>query len=161
MFIKKRSYYDPPLQMSTLWLMNDSMKGLLNHDGALCVNSLTKGPHRHCLCDLTATTQLIHSVLFIPVKRPAARYCLTGLSPTSCHGQCFIATFLPGSKALCAHTPVGHYGRDEVLIIHVIMLQLELQTRSSDSMGRSCRAKPHSGPLLELYCLWHVFGVKE
>lgn len=140
---------------------DDRMKGLLNHGGALCVNPPTKGAHRHCLCDLKATTQLIHSVPIISVQRPAVRCCLTGLSPTSCHGQRFIATFLPGSKALCAHTLVGHYGRDRVLIIHVIMLQLELQTRSSDSMGRSCRAEPHSGPLLELYCLWHVFGVKE
>lgn len=48
---------------------DDRMKGLLNH---ACLNPLTKGAHRHCLCDLKATTQLIHSVPIISAQSPAA-----------------------------------------------------------------------------------------
>lgn len=135
------------------------MKGVLNHGCALCVNAQSEGAHRQRLCDLKAKSTLSsnHPCSYVG-QRPAARCCLTGLAPTLCHGQ-HLATFLPGSKALCVHTSRGHYDRGRAFIIfHVIMPQHELQTRSSDSMGRSCRAEPHSGPFLELYCLWHVFS---
>lgn len=87
---------------------DDRMKGLPNHGCALCATVQTKGAHRQCLCDLKATTHNVHSVPIISVHYMAQRLtvecCLTGLAPTSCRGQRFIATFLPGSKALCAHT---------------------------------------------------------
>lgn len=90
---------------------DDRMKGLLNHGWALCVNVQTKGAHRQCLCDLKATTHNVHSVPIISLLYMAQRLtvgcCLTGLAPTSYHGQRLIATFLPGSKALCAHTSSG------------------------------------------------------
>lgn len=72
-----------------------------------------KGSLNHCcaLCDLKTVTHNVHSVPTISVlymmERPAAGCCLTGLAPISCHGQRLIATFLPGSKALCAHTSSG------------------------------------------------------
>lgn len=139
--------------------VNERMKGLLNHGCALCVNVQTKGAHRQCLCDLKGRTHNVCSVPIISilymVQRLTVGCCLTGLAPTSCHGQRLIATV----KLYVPIHPVGHYDRGRAFIIfHVIMPRHELQTRSSDSMGRSCRTEPHSGPFLELQCLWHVFS---
>lgn len=76
---------------------------------------MSKGAHRQCLCDLKTTTHNVYSVpiisLLCMVQRPAAGCCLSGLAPTSCHGQRLIATFLPGSKALCVHATSGSLGQ--------------------------------------------------
>lgn len=67
-----------------------------------------QGGHRKCLCDLKARPQNVHSLLITSVlQSPATGCCSTGLAPAWCHGQCLIATFLPGSKALCTHTCSG------------------------------------------------------
>lgn len=121
------------------------MKGLLNHGGAFVTLRL-----RHTM----------YTQFFTWRRGPQQGGDLTGLASTSCHGQRLIATFLPGSKALCAHAYIQWVIMTEgrlLIILHVIMTQHELQTRSSDSMGRSCRTEAHSGPFLELHCLWHVF----
>lgn len=133
---------------------DDMMKWLLNRGCALCVTP----PNTAFVTLRQRTTSPLSSN---PLQRPVAGCCLTGFLPMFSLGHRFIETFLPGSKALCVHASHSHYDSDRVLIICVRMLRVELQTRSSDSMGRSCRAEFHSGPLLELYCLWHVFAVKE
>lgn len=141
-------------------MITPGLKNRANNDGRvtepwLCTlcKSITKGAVRLCLCDLKPVTQLVHSD---HLKRPAAGCCLIGSSAIFSSGFSG-ATFLPWSKTSCIN-------------IHEWVIVREtgssssmspLQTRSSDSMARTCRAGPHSGTLHEIYCQRHVFGVRE
>ena len=155
--------------MEKMRWVNERMTGWRGY-WTVAVDWLTKGAHRQCLCDLKATTQYTFTHFQSPpfflymAQGPAAGCCLTGFG-THFMSWAALNSHIPAcSTALCAHVhPAGHYDSSRVIIIcprhnaaGVNFKHVPL-TRWVDH----AEPNPHSGPLLELYCLWQVFGVKE